>query len=230
MQAEDDEAVIRVKDTGIGIEPALLGTVFELFVQTQRTLDRSSGGMGVGLTLVRAIAQLHEGSVEAHSGGVGLGSELTLRLPKLASSGCTAVEESRPATLSGNGKLIVVVEDDADNREMLTALLKLHGYQVQVAGTGQTGIELIERLRPLAALVDIGLPGMSGYEVAEHVRRNLVDDHTYLIALTGYGQPGDVQQALDRGFDRHIVKPLTVQKLMEVLTECPAVHTGERHA
>jgi two-component system, chemotaxis family, CheB/CheR fusion protein len=222
VQPEDGQVVIRVKDTGIGIEPSLLNAVFELFVQTERTLDRASGGMGVGLTLVRAIAQLHDGHVEAHSGGIGMGSELVVRLPRVARPSWSAsTDGEQSASFVGDGKLVVIVEDDADNREMLMALLKLHGYQVQGAGSGQEGVELIERLRPLAALVDIGLPGMNGYEVAEHVRRNLVDDHTYLVALTGYGQPGDVQQALDRGFDRHIVKPLTVDKLMEVLSQCP---------
>lgn len=222
VQTESSQVVIRVKDTGIGIEPSLLNAVFELFVQTERTLDRASGGMGVGLTLVRAITQLHDGSVEAYSGGIGLGSEFVVRLPRVARpSWSGSTEGGHSTSFVGDGKLVVIVEDDADNREMLMALLKLHGYQVQAAGSGQEGVELIERLRPLAALVDIGLPGMNGYEVAEHVRRNLVDDHTYLVALTGYGQPGDVQQALDRGFDRHIVKPLTVDKLMEVLSQCP---------
>ena len=117
---------------------------------------------------------------------------------------------------------VLIVEDDGDNREMLKTLLQIHGYRVHTAAAGQEGVELIERLRPLAALVDIGLPGMNGYEVAEHVRRNLVDDHTYLVALTGYGQQADVQKALDRGFDRHVVKPLTIEKLMEVLAERPA--------
>jgi CheY-like chemotaxis protein len=118
---------------------------------------------------------------------------------------------------------VVIVEDEADNREMLKKLLELHGYRVETASTGQEGVELIERLRPQAALVDIGLPGMNGYEVAEHVRRNLVDDHTYLVALTGYGQQADVEQALGRGFDRHVVKPLTIDKLMEVLAERPSI-------
>ncbi len=223
MQADGGQVVIRVKDTGIGIEPALLNSVFELFVQTQHTLDRASGGMGVGLTLVRSIARLHDGDAEAHSAGIGTGSEFVLRLPRVVVPNWCASAERAAAAPGGDGKLVVIVEDEADNREMLKKLLELHGYRVETASTGQEGVELIERLRPQAALVDIGLPGMNGYEVAEHVRRNLVDDHTYLVALTGYGQQADVEQALGRGFDRHVVKPLTIDKLMEVLAERPSI-------
>jgi CheY-like chemotaxis protein len=144
------------------------------------------------------------------------------RFVGIGASWCTAADRTAPLSPAGDGKTVVIVEDDADNREMLEKLLELHGYQVHSAGTGREGVELIERLRPLAALVDIGLPGMNGYEVAEHVRRNLVDDHTYLVALTGYGQRADVEQALERGFDRHIVKPLNIDKLIEVLAQRPA--------
>ncbi len=222
VQREDGAVAMRVKDTGIGIEPALLDTVFDLFVQTEHTIDRSSGGMGVGLTLVRSIAELHDGSVEAHSAGVGMGSEFVMRLPRTERPvWCAAAEGAPNDALAGDGMSIVIIEDEADNRIMLQKLLEIHGYEVYAARTGQEGVELIEKMRPLAALVDIGLPGMTGYEVAEHVRRNLADDRTYLVALTGYGQPSDVQEALDRGFDRHLVKPLTVQNLVDVLLQCP---------
>jgi two-component system CheB/CheR fusion protein len=218
IQPENGCATVRVKDTGIGIEPSMLHAVFDLFVQTGRTLDRSAGGMGVGLTLVRSIARLHDGEVTVHSGGVGKGSEFVLRIPLQAGlSPCNVADGSVHETLSGDGRRVVVVEDDADNREMLKTLLRLHGYQVETASDGQHGVELIERVRPQAALIDIGLPGMNGYQIAEHVRRNLADDRTYLVALTGYGQREDVQRALDSGFDRHIVKPLTLEKLMEAL-------------
>lgn len=222
VQREDGAVAMRVKDTGIGIDPALLDTVFDLFVQTEHTIDRSAGGMGVGLTLVRSIAELHEGSVEAHSPGIGQGSEFVLRLPRTeAPPRPGAADRASDDPLAGDGKSIVIIEDDTDNRVMLQRLLEVHGYRVQAARTGKEGVELIEKLRPHVVLIDIGLPGMTGYEVAEHVRRNLADDHTYLVALTGYGQPSDVQEALDRGFDRHVVKPLTVQKLIEVLSQCP---------
>ncbi|HVX10744.1 MAG TPA: chemotaxis protein CheB [Pirellulales bacterium] len=223
-QPEGDEVVVRIKDTGIGIEPALLEKVFDLFVQTERTLDRASGGMGVGLTLVRSIAQLHDGNVEAHSAGTGCGSEFVLHVPAAPPSIGAAAENAPVDTPVGQGKLVVVIDDETDNREMLQALLQLHGYHVRSASNGQEGVELIERLHPQAALIDIGLPGMSGYEVAEHVRRNLMDDRTYLVAVTGYGQREDVQQAFERGFDRHIVKPLTIDKLRDVLAECAAEH------
>ena len=223
MQPENGCAVVRVKDNGIGIEPSMLHAVFDLFVQTGRTLDRSGGGMGVGLTLVRSIARLHDGDVTVHSDGVGKGSEFVLRIPlQPGLSPCNAAEVQLHQTFAGNGRLVVVVEDDADNREMLKTLLRLHGYEVQTASNGQEGVELIERVHPQAALIDIGLPGMDGYQIAKHVRRNLADDRTYLVALTGYGQREDVQRALDSGFDRHIVKPLTLDKLMEALANSQA--------
>ena len=218
MQADGNDVVIRVKDTGIGIEPELLGGVFDLFVQTKNTLDRSSGGMGVGLTLVRAIAELHDGEVSVQSEGIGKGSEFVVRLPRVrtpAPSASTAAPPSLPA--DGRGNLVVVVEDEADNREVLKALLESHGFEVVAVGDGREGIAAIEQFRPTAALVDVGLPGLNGYDVAQHVRRNLGDDRVYLVALTGYGQAADVEQALGSGFDRHVVKPLSREKLAEVL-------------
>ena len=223
LQAEGNEAVIRVKDTGIGIEPELLGGVFDLFVQTKNTLDRSSGGMGVGLTLVRAIAELHDGEVSAHSAGIGKGSEFAIRLPRVQTPAPSAAIMPPPAIpADGRGNLVVVIEDEADNREVLKALLEAHGFDVVAVGDGREGIAAIEKRRPSAALVDVGLPGLNGYEVAQHVRRILGDDRVYLVALTGYGQAADVEQALGSGFDRHVVKPLSREKLMEVLGQRPS--------
>ncbi|HVX59445.1 MAG TPA: chemotaxis protein CheB [Pirellulales bacterium] len=222
LHADGDDAVIRVKDTGIGIEPELLGGVFDLFVQTKHTLDRSSGGMGVGLTLVRSIVELHGGRVEAHSGGIGKGSEFVARLPRAtAPAPSDASSGPPPFSADGRGNLIVVIEDEEDNRDMLKALLEAHGFDVFAAADGQEGIAAIERMRPAAALVDVGLPGINGYEVAQHVRRILGDDRTYLVALTGYGQAADVEQALGSGFDRHVVKPLSRDKLLEILGQRP---------
>lgn len=222
MQAEGNDAVIRVKDTGIGIEPELLSGVFDLFVQTKNTLDRSSGGMGVGLTLVRSIVELHDGDVSAHSAGIGKGSEFVVRLPRVRTPAPSASTVAPPSlSADGCGNLVVVIEDEADNREVLKALLEAHGFEVVAVGDGREGITAIEQLRPTAALVDVGLPGLNGYEVAQHVRRNLGDDRVYLVALTGYGQAADVEQALGSGFDRHIVKPLSREKLVEVLGQRP---------
>lgn len=226
VQSEEGCAAIRVKDTGIGIEPSLLDKVFDLFMQTERTIDRAAGGMGVGLTLVRSLVELHGGRVDAYSGGNGCGSEFVVRLPLSNASLLTTFTDTDPPTAGAvEGKLVVVVDDDADNRDMLQALLQLHGCHVRTACNGHEAVELIGRYRPMAALIDIGLPEMSGYEVAEHVRRTLADDQTYLVAVTGYGQREDVQQALDCGFDRHAVKPLTIDKLREILAHCSSSRT-----
>lgn len=217
MQPVDGHVVVRVKDTGIGIEPEVLNTVFDLFVQNHQTLARSSGGMGVGLSVVRSIVELHEGEVTALSEGAGNGSEFVIRLPRAAAP--PQLPPPPPADAQprlARDKLVVIVEDDADNRDMLRALLESHGFAVYAAASGQEGISAIERFAPVAALVDIGLPGIDGYEVAEHVRRNL-GERIYLVALTGYGQADDVQTALSKGFNRHIVKPLSRDKLAEVL-------------
>jgi CheY-like chemotaxis protein len=178
--------------------------------------------MGVGLTLVRSIVELHDGQVSAHSAGIGKGSEFVARLPRVRTPMLSAAAARSP-TLSadGCGNLVVVIEDEADNREALKALLEAHGFEVAAVGDGREGITAIEQLRPAAALVDVGLPGLNGYEVAQHVRRNLGDDRVYLVALTGYGQAADVEQALASGFDRHVVKPLSREKLAEVLGQRP---------
>ncbi|HJT35986.1 MAG TPA: ATP-binding protein, partial [Pirellulales bacterium] len=218
MYPDGGEVVVRVKDTGIGVEPELLNRIFDLFVQNHQTLARSSGGMGVGLSMVRSIVELHGGHVAAHSAGAGTGSEFVIRLPRAAAPPQLpiAVAEAQPSSV--RDKLVVIVEDDADNRDMLRALLESHGFAVYAASNGQEGILAIERFSPVAALVDIGLPGIDGYEVAEHVRRNL-GERTYLVALTGYGQADDVQTAISKGFNRHVVKPLSREKLVEVLSQ-----------
>ncbi len=218
MQPDDGHVVIRVKDTGVGIEPHLLSSVFDLFVQSHQTLARSSGGMGVGLSVVRSIAELHGGEVNAYSAGAGKGSEFIIRLPRAAAPPQLPAPASDAPPLFVRDKLVVIVEDDADNRDMLRALLESHGFAVYAAASGQEGLLAIERFSPVAALVDIGLPGIDGYEVAEYVRRNL-GERTYLVAVTGYGQADDVQTALSKGFNRHVVKPLSREKLVEVLAQ-----------
>jgi CheY-like chemotaxis protein len=222
LERDADDIFVRVKDTGVGLRPEMLEKVFDLFVQAHETLDRAEGGMGVGLTLVRTIAELHGGSVRAFSEGAGKGSEFTVRLPRakgmagqgrsdLAGPAVPAPHASRPAPL------VVIIEDNADSRRMLEAMLKLDGYRVRTAADGKEGLQAILELRPRFAIIDIGLPGLNGYQVARHVRKNLSKEEVILIALTGYGRPEDRRAVLEAGFDEHLVKPLNPKELVRVL-------------
>ena len=216
---EDGEAVLRVADTGEGIAPEFLPLVFDLFAQGDTNFDRPGGGLGVGLTLVRRLVELHGGRVEAASPGLGKGSVFTVRLPALADE-----PERRPqseeALPSGPQKRILIVEDDADNREMMHILLESSGHEVHDAADGTSGVEIATRLQPDIVLIDIGLPGLDGYEVARRIRA-VLKDGPRLIALSGYGQPEDKRRAFGAGFDDHLVKPADPTRLASILAEPP---------
>ncbi len=216
LRGEGGEAVLRVRDTGVGIAPEMLPRVFDLFAQGERGPDRGAGGLGLGLTLVRRITELHGGSVEAASPGAGHGSTFTVRLPALAAPAAPA-PRSGAATLSdGKSRRILVVEDNTDAREMLRHLLNLAGHEVHEAPDGPAGLEAALRLRPDIALVDVGLPGFDGYQLARLVRGS-AGPSIYLVALTGYGQPDDRRQAHQAGFDAHLVKPVNPEALLAVI-------------
>jgi len=215
VRREGDEAVLRVADEGAGITPDLLPSVFDLFVQGERNLDRSSGGLGVGLSLVRRLVELHGGRVEAASPGPGKGSVFTVRLPALEDTPQTpALPAEAPAPAPG--RRILIVEDNADNREMMRILLEGAGHEIYEADDGVSGVELAVQLEPAVILIDIGLPGIDGYQVARQIRAKL-RDRTRLIALSGYGQPRDRKLAFDAGFDDHLLKPVDPARLLSVL-------------
>jgi two-component system, chemotaxis family, CheB/CheR fusion protein len=215
LTVERDEAVLVVGDNGQGIPPDMVENIFELFVQGPASLARTEGGMGVGLTLVRTLVNKHQGTIEARSSGLGQGSEFIVRLP-LAKTDPSAPPNSKESLRPAKNLRIVIVEDNSDARLMLKTLLKMDGHQVQVAGDGVAGVETILKERPDIALVDIGLPGLTGYEVARKVRDQLGQDGVMLVALTGYGRPEDREQVRQSGFDAHIVKPLTLEHLHKV--------------
>jgi two-component system, chemotaxis family, CheB/CheR fusion protein len=223
LAPEGEHIAIHVKDTGVGIRPAMLEKVFELFVQANETLHRSEGGLGVGLTLVRTIAEMHGGSVRAFSEGPGKGSEFVVRLPR--SEGREAnVEDSpiaRPSPATTRPSSVLIIEDNADSRRMLEAMLRLDGYIVHTAGDGKQGLDAIRRLRPHFAIIDIGLPEMNGYQIARQIRAEDWGNEPYLIALTGYGRPEDRRAVQDAGFDAHLVKPLKPDELARVLATRP---------
>ena len=214
---EDEQVTIRVRDDGVGIPKEMLDSAFDLFVQARRTLDRARGGLGVGLTLVRGLVTKHGGTVSARSDGEGKGSEFIVRLPR-------ATPEEEPVATPGPARLelargskIAVIEDNPDSREMLCALLEHAGFDCRSADNGSAGLTLIEEFEPAAAIVDIGLPGIDGLELARRLRKTSKRPHLYLIALTGYGQRSDRDSALAAGFNEHIVKPVDLANLERVL-------------
>jgi PAS domain S-box-containing protein len=213
VRRDGNYAILAVRDTGTGIRAELLPRVFELFVQGDRSLERSAGGLGIGLTLVRQLVELHGGTVEASSPGVGRGSTFTVRLPVLATPP-ESDDAARPPTTTP-ARRVLVVEDNDDAREMLRNLLHLFGHEVHEACDGATGVEEARRVRPDAALIDIGLPGIDGYEVARRIRADVPGAR--LVALTGYGQPEDRERALAAGFDVHLVKPVDPEQLQRLL-------------
>jgi CheY-like chemotaxis protein len=210
----------RVTDTGTGISPEILPTIFEPFTQSARTLDRAQGGMGLGLSVVRTLVRLHGGSVTATSAGLGHGAELTVRLP-LAPAAASERQDVTAATAElGPRRVVLVVEDGPDNRETLQELLELLGHEVHTAVDGVEGVERALALRPDVALVDIGLPRLDGFEVARRLRAEL-GAGVFLVALTGYGQPEDRARALAAGFDMHLTKPMDLDALERTLTALP---------
>jgi two-component system CheB/CheR fusion protein len=213
LQRRGGEAVIRVTDQGCGIEPEMLPRIFDLFVQGPQSLARSEGGLGIGLTLLKSLVELHQGRVEASSAGAGMGSVFTVWLPLAPALSAEGAERpSRTAV-----QTVVLVEDQADARQMLQLLLELEGVRVFAAGDGAEGVELIERIRPDLALVDLGLPVMNGFELAERVRGNPENRGTRLVALSGYGRDSDIRAALAAGFDEHVTKPPDPARLEALL-------------
>jgi signal transduction histidine kinase/ActR/RegA family two-component response regulator len=219
------EGVLRVRDTGIGIEPDMLEPVFDLFTQGDRPLDRSQGGVGLGLTLVRRLVQMHGGSVRAQSAGSGRGSTFEVRLPALPSEAVASPPQrqaapARPAepVQPARPRRVLIIEDGPDARRALGRLLEIWGHRVEVAEDGTRGVERAIASRPDVALIDIGLPGLNGYEVAKRVRQ-VLGDKIRLIALTGYGQPDDQERTRSAGFDQHLVKPVNPRLLARLLQD-----------
>jgi len=213
---EQRHIILRVRDTGIGIEPEMLPLVFEAFSQSDRSLDRTRGGLGLGLAIVKGLVELHEGRIEAASAGLGHGCAFTVTLPLLSPQA-----NETPALAAGPESTprlrVLIVEDNRDAAETLKALLEAFGHQAELASTGAMGVEAARRNPPDVVVCDIGLPGMDGFEVARTLRSDPDTANTRLIAITGYGKEADLERALAAGFDGHLVKPADPIKLRSLL-------------
>jgi signal transduction histidine kinase/ActR/RegA family two-component response regulator len=218
VRPDGTAAVLTVEDSGVGIPSHLLATVFDLFVQGDRALDRAQGGLGLGLTLVKALVILHGGTVQASSDGPGRGAVFTVRLPLVAAP----PRPDQAPTVIGQGaggmrSRVLLVEDNEDSREMLRMALDMAGHEVHVAADGLSGIAMATALTPDVALIDVGLPGMDGYDVVRYIRSTELGQHIRLVALTGYGQVEDWLRARDAGFDAHLTKPVAPERLLAVV-------------
>jgi PAS domain S-box-containing protein len=216
---ENEGIVVRVRDSGIGIESSMLARVFDMFSQATSALDRSEGGLGIGLAIVKGIVELHGGSVEAHSAGSGKGSEFIVRLPHSLAAPADASPRFNDAEAapSGTGLSIVIADDNRDSAESLKMLLELDGHRVRTAHDGAQALELVQTVRPRVALLDIGMPRLNGYEVAAKIREQSWGSSITLVAFTGWGQSQDRQRALDAGFDHHLTKPVDHESVLSLL-------------
>jgi PAS domain S-box-containing protein len=221
VEALGREVGIHVSDNGSGIDPADLAHLFDLFYQADRNIDRSQGGLGIGLSLVHNLVAQHGGNIHAFSAGRGQGSEFVVRLPRLIHSSSIPAITAAPAVPSANKRRILVVDDNRDVAESLAMLLESEGHQVLTAFDGIAAMETARTERPDIILMDIGLPGMDGYAVAQALRQNHELERTMLIALTGYGQPDDRKKSSASGFDEHLVKPVDIEKLRQLLANYP---------
>jgi two-component system, chemotaxis family, CheB/CheR fusion protein len=216
---EGDMAVVRVGDTGVGLSPESLARVFELFMQDDRSLDRSVGGLGIGLTLVKTLVELHGGTVSAHSEGPGRGSEFVVRLPVLSGTPALTAGPAAGAPEMARPVRLLLVEDNVDSALTLCRLLERWGHDVRVAHDGHQGLQEALAFRPEVILLDVGLPGLDGYEVADRLRLDPSTADAVVIALTGYGQAEDRRRALQAGFDFHLVKPIDADQLRDAIAQ-----------
>ena len=231
LLSEGEDAVLTVKDSGFGITPELLPRIFELFVQGERTLDRAQGGLGIGLTLVRRLVNLHDGTVSAFSDGPGLGSVFTVRLPRVA---VATGHDAGTAAACGRGcpvihRRVLIVEDNRDAREMFRTMLELDGHDVFEAEEGFAGLQMLRTAMPDVAFIDVGLPGLDGYEIARRFRGDggsstgssaslgSPPPRVLLVALTGYGTPDALERSRCAGFDVHLIKPVNPEALYKLL-------------
>jgi CheY-like chemotaxis protein/two-component sensor histidine kinase len=222
VERQGSDALIHVKDNGIGISPQMLPRIFGMFQQLDRSLGHSQGGLGIGLTLVKRLVQMHGGSVEAQSEGPGKGSEFTMRLPLQVNATSSPMRpQDVPAPQrqapSESSLRVLIVDDNRDSANSLVLLLRITGHNARAAYDGLEAVQLAESFQPHVVVLDIGMPRLNGYQAAERMREQSWSKGATFIAVTGWGQEGDKQRATDAGFDHHIVKPVDPNALLALL-------------
>jgi CheY-like chemotaxis protein len=225
VEREGDQAVIRVRDTGIGITPEQQSRIFDMFTQLDASLERSRDGLGIGLTLVKTLVEQHGGTVSVASAGLGRGTEFTVRLPLAVQPAAVPVRPA-PEIVATGRRRIVIVDDNQDSAESLALLLEHEGHETHTAHDGVAGVALVERLRPDVVLLDIGLPLLNGYEACRRIRQHSWGKDIVIAALTGWGQEEDRNRSKQAGFTIHLVKPVDVSALAKILASPPGSSAG----
>jgi CheY-like chemotaxis protein len=234
-ERQGSDVVVSVKDTGVGIPPDKLTSIFDMFSQVDRSLEKAQGGLGIGLTLVKRLIEMHGGSVEARSGGPGKGSQFIVRLPVVVDVQAPARRRKARGGLGSSrtggavaGLRILVADDNPDSAKSLGMLLKLAGNDTRTAFDGLEAVGVADEFRPDVILLDIGMPRMNGYDAARHIRGQSWGERAVLIALTGWGQDGDKLRSREAGFDHHMVKPLETAALMRLLESLKGATAGRQ--
>ena len=222
VEREGTQVVIRVQDSGIGIRADQLSRIFEMFMQVDTSLERAQGGLGIGLALAKRLVEMHDGTIEAHSGGLAQGAVFVVRLPVLTAPPSASPEPAGLKQAVTVRRRILVVDDNRDAADSLAILLQMSGHDVHTVHDGLEAVEAAAKLQPDVIVLDIGLPTLNGYEAARRIRQQQGSKEPVLVALTGWGQDGDKRRSQEAGFDFHLVKPIDASALEKLLGSLPA--------